>query len=216
MIAELAGQFRALVVGLTGGIGSGKSTIAIEFQRQNAIPVIDADQAARDVVARGSDALAQIQHYFGNEAVLQDSTLNRSWLRQQVFQDNEKKQWLNELLHPLIRQQLLEALHSVTDDYVLLMAPLLFENQLERFCDIVIVVDVTEATQVQRATTRDNSSVELIHAVMAAQTPRATRLQKATMVIDNELPLASLPERVAAIHQQLMQYAQQKQHGASQ
>lgn len=215
-MAELASQFSALVVGLTGGIGSGKSTVANEFHQQFAVPFVDADQIARDVVAVGSPALQQIRDYFGAAAIQADGCLNRSWLRQQVFEDVTKKQWLNELLHPLIRQHLLESLKSVPSGYVLLVAPLLFENQLEHYCDLVIVVDVAEQTQLLRASSRDQNSPELIKSVMAAQISRADRLQKATMVINNDLPLSTLPERVADLHHQLMQHSIQKQqHGAS-
>lgn len=217
-MAELAGQFSALIVGLTGGIGSGKSTVAAEFQQHYAIPVVDADLVARDVVAPGSAALCSISDYFGAAALNADGTLDRAWLRQQVFADETKKQWLNQLLHPLIRQQLLAELSAVQSGYVLLMAPLLFENQLERYCDVTLVVDVTEQSQLTRASARDQNSPELIKAVMAAQISRADRLQKATMVIDNELPLNTLPERVSAVHWHLMQLATQKQrqqHGAS-
>lgn len=216
MTAELASQFRALIVGITGGIGSGKSTVAEALAQQFSVPCVDADQVARDVVAPGSAALLRISDYFGSAALRADGTLDRAWLRQQVFEDANKKQWLNELLHPLIRQQLLADLASFDGGYVLLMAPLLFENQLERYCDLVVVVDVAEQTQLQRATARDQNSPELIKAVMDAQISRADRLQKATMVIDNELPLSTLPERVAALHQQLIQLATKKlQHGAS-
>lgn len=216
MTAELASQFRALIVGITGGIGSGKSTVAEALVQQFSVPCVDADQVARDVVAPGSAALLRISDYFGSAALRADGTLDRAWLRQQVFEDANKKQWLNELLHPLIRQQLLAELASFDGGYVLLMAPLLFENQLERYCDLVVVVDVAEQTQLQRATARDQNSPELIKAVMDAQISRADRLQKATMVIDNELPLSTLPERVAALHQQLIQLATKKlQHGAS-
>lgn len=216
MTAELASQFSALIVGITGGIGSGKSTVAEALVQQFSVPCVDADQVARDVVAPGSAALLRISDYFGSAALRADGTLDRAWLRQQVFEDANKKQWLNELLHPLIRQQLLADLASFDGGYVLLMAPLLFENQLERYCDLVVVVDVAEQTQLQRATARDQNSPELIKAVMDAQISRADRLQKATMVIDNELPLSTLPERVAALHQQLIQLATKKlQHGAS-
>lgn len=215
-MAELASQFSALVVGLTGGIGSGKSTVASEFHQQFDIPFVDADQIARDVVGVDSPALQQIRDYFGVDAIQPDGCLNRAWLRQQVFEDAIKKQWLNELLHPLIRQHLLEGLKSVPSGYVLLMAPLLFENQLERYCDLVIVVDVAEQTQLLRASSRDQNSPELIKSVMAAQISRADRLQKATMVINNDLPLSTLPERVADLHRQLLQHSLQKQqHGAS-
>lgn len=217
-MAELAGQFSALIVGLTGGIGSGKSTVAAEFQQQYSIPVIDADAVAREVVAPGSAALCSISEYFGAAALHADGTLDRAWLRQQVFADETKKQWLNQLLHPLIRQQLLAELTAVKSGYVLLMAPLLFENQLERYCDVTLVVDVTEPSQLTRASSRDQNSPELIKAVMAAQINRTDRLQKATMVIDNELPLNTLPERVSAVHCHLMQLVTQKQlkqHGAS-
>lgn len=211
MSGAQAAQFPALIVGFTGGIGSGKSTVADAFHAEFGSPVIDADQIARDVVAKGEPALTQIAAHFGPEALLASGELNRVWLRQHVFADHDAKQWLNALLHPLIRQRLLDALSAITTGYVLLMAPLLLENQLDRYCDIVIVIDVPESTQIARASLRDQNTREQIQAVMAAQVSRTTRLQAADIVIDNELPLSNLVERISPIHDQLQQAAARKQ-----
>lgn len=206
-----AAQFHALVVGFTGGIGSGKSTVANLFADRHQVTVIDADQVARDVVAPNEPAYQAIHHRFGDAVLLENGELNRAWLRQQVFSDAAAKAWLNALMHPLIRQRLLDQLAAVQQDYVLLMAPLLLENQLQHYCDMVVVVDVSEQTQEQRASARDQNSAEQIRAVMAAQLDRATRIAAADIIIDNELPLDSLPDRVAAIHQQLTHAAKCKQ-----
>ncbi len=211
MSGALAAQFPALIVGFTGGIGSGKSTVAELFHTEFAIPVIDADQIARDVVALGEPALAQIASYFGTNVLLESGELDRPWLRQQVFANADAKQWLNQLLHPLIRQRLLAALAAIQTGYVLFMAPLLLENHLDQYCDVIIVIDVQESTQISRASYRDQNSNEQIQAVMAAQVTRAKRLQAADIVIDNELPLSTLLERVKPIHDQLQQAAAHKQ-----
>lgn len=199
-------QFR---VGLTGGIGSGKTTVANVFAALG-IAVVDADIVARDVVAAGTDALAQISTHFGPQVLTADGQLDRAKLRQIVFADANAKDWLNQLLHPRIRQQMLQQLDSAASPYCLLVAPLLLENQLDRLVDVVLVVDVAPETQVNRTMQRDQNSAELVKSIMAAQCNRAERLAAADYVINNDAPPAMLAGEVAKLHQVFLQLAEEK------
>lgn len=173
----------SLIIGLTGGIGSGKSTVSLYFKKLN-IEVVDADVVARLVVEKGQPALSEISDYFGGD-ILVNGELNRSKLRKIIFADETKKAWLNKLLHPIIREQMLSMLAKAKGDYVLLEAPLLFENKLEVYCDYVIAVDIDERAQVLRTASRDSCSTEQIKAIISSQISREQRLQKADFVIDN-------------------------------
>ncbi|GLS89847.1 dephospho-CoA kinase [Psychromonas marina] len=192
----------SVVIGLTGGIGSGKSTVSGLFKALN-VSVIDADVVARQVVAKGQMALKKIHDYFGPD-ILIEGELNRPKLREIIFADPEKKNWLNKLLHPLIREQMLTQLADAKGDYVILEAPLLFENKLETYCDYVVVVDIDEQVQVKRASARDNNSIEQIKAIINSQIERQLRLQKANFVIENStISLLQLEKSVIALDKQL-------------
>ncbi|MBE2897514.1 dephospho-CoA kinase [Pasteurellaceae bacterium 20609_3] len=201
------------VVGLTGGIGSGKSTIADLFVALGVL-VIDADVAAREVVAKGSTALSRIAEHFGQDVLNSDGTLDRAALRAKVFNDKAQTSWLNDLLHPLIREKMLSDLNAVRAPYALWVVPLLFENQLEVFCDRTLVVDVSRETQIERATRRDSNKRAQIEKIMAAQIDRETRLTKADDVINNDKPWqesqAAITEQVMALHQFYLAQAKKK------
>lgn len=190
----------SFIVGLTGGIGSGKTTVANQFATLG-VQLVDADLVARDLVAPGSAALAQIAAHFGDVILQQDGSLNRALLRQRIFTAPNEKQWLNQLLHPLIRQQLLQQLAAATSPYVMLVAPLLIENGLQPLVDQLLVVDVSPESQLNRTSKRDMVSQSQVAAIMASQCSREQRRALATQLLDNDLPLQSLPERVAALHQ---------------
>ena len=193
-----------LIIGLTGGIGSGKSTVAKEFIALG-IEVVDADQVAREIVEPGQPALAKIELYFGKEVVDANGELERSKLRNIIFESETKKQWLNELLHPIIRDTLLKKLEQAQSKYVILEAPLLLENQLTKYTDYTLVVDVTEALQIERATQRDNNSIAQIQAIMDAQICRELRLQQADYIIDNSsTDLVVLKQQVKMLHLQFL------------
>ncbi|WP_028863336.1 dephospho-CoA kinase [Psychromonas aquimarina] len=172
-----------LIIGLTGGIGCGKSTVSAFFAQLN-IPVVDADLAARLVVSKGQPALKQISQHFGEQIII-NGELDRAGLREIIFQDESEKQWLNNLLHPLIRAEMLKQLSMAGGAYVLLEAPLLFENKLDILTDYDLVVDVNPQLQLERASSRDGVSVQNIKAIMDSQIDREQRLKQADFVIDN-------------------------------
>ena len=169
------------------------------------IEVIVADQVARQVVAPGENALREIELFFGAGVIDVNGALDRSKLRDIVFQCEEKKQWLNELLHPLIRESMLKQLAEARSQYVILEAPLLFENKLNHYTNYNLVVDVTELNQIQRAAQRDGNNEAQIQAIMDSQLSRQARLAKADYVIDNNsVDLAALKHRINLLHQQFL------------
>jgi len=177
-------ETKKIVIGLTGGIGCGKTTIANMFADLG-IDIIDADIAARKVVEPESSALIQISQHFGAEFIQSDGTLNRSLLRSKIFSNVHDKLWLNNLLHPLIRQIMLKEIQQSKSSYCLLVAPLLIENDLQSLVDRILVVDLNEGEQIKRAALRDPSTKEEIKSIIASQIPRTKRLSYADDVIDN-------------------------------
>lgn len=196
-------------VGLTGGIGSGKTTVANAFTNLG-VKVVDADVVARRVVEPGSAALKQIQAFFGHGVISADGQLDRAKLREIVFADPNAKTWLNALLHPLIRQQMLQELDTASSPYSLLVAPLLIENRLDLLVDKVLVVDVPEEVQLERTMHRDQNSPELIRSIMASQCSRAERLAAADYVISNEGPVNAIQAQVAKLHQVFLALSEEK------
>lgn len=197
------------IVGLTGGIGSGKSTVAQVFQNLG-IEIIDADQLSRDVVLPGSDALEKISEHFGSSVINKDGTLNRAFLREHVFNNTKEKIWLEELLHPLIREAFLRRVQQVSSTYCIYMAPLLIENNLTKTVDRVLVVDVPEQIQLERASARDDSEKNAIQKIIATQVSREQRLSMADDIIDNSGNTENLREKVQALHQHYCEYAKKK------
>ncbi len=183
------------IIGLTGGIGSGKTTVANLFAAKG-IDVIDADLIAREVVAPGSKALKSIHDYFGPTALTANGELNRAELRRLIFANHQNKQWLENLLHPLIRTTILERLSESSSAYSLLVAPLLLETDLYKHAHSILVVDVTKATQIKRTSSRDGNTVEQVNAIIETQISRDKRLEKADYVIDNESSYDTLVAQV--------------------
>jgi dephospho-CoA kinase len=186
------------VVGLTGGIASGKSAVAAEFAARG-IAVIDADQVSRDVVEPGSELLHQIANHFGKAALQADGRLDRAWLRQRIFADGAARTWLEQLLHPAIRQRIRATIAASDALWLILMVPLLLEGGGYDFVQRVLVVDVPETVQRERVKARDGSDDETIAAIMAQQLSRAERLARADDVIDNSGSVAALTPRVAEL-----------------
>ncbi|RUO42898.1 dephospho-CoA kinase [Aliidiomarina taiwanensis] len=196
------------VVGLTGGIGSGKTTVSDLFATRQ-IVVVDADLVAREVVEPGEPLLDTLADTFGTDILHPNGRLNRAALRQLVFSDSSKKEQLNQLMHPAIRARLLSQLEEARSPYVILSAPLLFENQLDTYCLRTLVVDVPESVQIERTMQRDDVDLAQVQAIMQAQWSRQQRLDKATEVIDNSLPIDTLDARVEALHQFYLQLSEQ-------
>lgn len=191
------------LIGLTGGIGSGKTQAARLFA-QRGIDWVDADLVAREVVEPGEPSLDAIVEVFGSEALDPEGCLNRAWLRQQVFADKQLRLKLESITHPAIRARLLEKIHAFDSVYGLLVTPLLFETDQHRLVDASIVVDVPESLQMERAACRDNVSPEHIRSIMGAQMPRYERLEKADFVLDNSKDLVYLEEQVSQLHDHLV------------
>ncbi len=191
------------IVGLTGGIGSGKSAAADCF-RSLGITVVDADICARVVVEPNKPALKTIAGHFGQEIIQADGALDRAALRQKIFADETERKWLEALLHPLIFEEMWTQLHSATSPYAILESPLLVEAGQQVICQRTLVIDAPEALQLARATARDNNSAAQVKAIMAAQASREQRLAKADDVIVNDRDLTHLHTQVEVLHQQYL------------
>ena len=196
-----------IVIGLTGGIGSGKTTVANVFAEYG-IDLIDADIIAREVVAVGSVGLARITEKFGNSILLNNGNLDRSQLRTVIFSDPQHKEWLNQLLHPLIREKMLADIDRATSPYCLLIVPLMVENNLQTLTDRLLIVDVDQQTQIMRTQQRDNVSLEQIKSILAAQASRQQRLDAADDIICNNGDNQALLTQVAQLHQHYLALAQ--------
>ncbi|MCG9708589.1 MULTISPECIES: dephospho-CoA kinase [unclassified Pseudoalteromonas] len=194
------------VLGLTGGIGSGKSAVSAMFEELG-IQVVDADIVAREVVEPGSIGLKKITEHFGNEILTSEGTLDRAKLRTIIFADESEKQWLNSLLHPLIRESMITQLKQATSQYVILVAPLLFENGLEKYCDHTLLIDVPVEVQITRTTARDNVSTELAKQIIASQMSRADKQKKATDILDNNRPLEEVKIDVLKLHKKYLPHS---------
>jgi len=189
-----------LVIGLTGGIGSGKS-MATDYLQQRGITIVDADLAARVIVEPGEPALQDIVEAFG-EAILQaDGTLDRAALRKIVFADPAQRQRLEAITHPRIAQEILRQLSVSMSPYTILVSPLLFESGQHRFAQRTLLIDAPESAQRQRAATRDKVSEEQIAAIMTAQMSRAERQKHADDVLVNDGDLAALHNALERMHQ---------------
>ncbi|MDV5355229.1 dephospho-CoA kinase [Kosakonia sp. SMBL-WEM22] len=195
-------------VALTGGIGSGKSTVADAFAKQG-VNVIDADVIARQVVEPGTPALRAIAAQFGDEMILADGSLNRRLLREYIFASENDKRWLNSLLHPLIQQETERQMTRATSPYVLWVVPLLVENQLYHKADRVLVIDVPVETQILRTMRRDGVTREHAEQILAAQATRDARLAVADDVIDNNGAPDAIASDVARLHARYLALAAQ-------
>jgi dephospho-CoA kinase len=194
---------KPLIIGLTGGIGSGKSTVAKQFAALG-IASVDADQASRAVVESGMQALALIEEHFGPELITADGELNRPALREIIFSDPLEKTWLETLLHPLIRDWIMSQLQAATSDYVILESPLLFETDQHQLVDAVLLIDVPVELQLERASARDGSDKEQIQLIIDAQMPRQLKRDKADFEFDNAQALESIAPRVLQLHKQFL------------
>jgi dephospho-CoA kinase len=186
-------------IALTGGIGSGKSTVAGLFACLG-VPVIDADVISRQLVEPGTPLLAALQHRFGAQIITGDGALDRRALRKLIFSDAQARADLEALIHPAVRAELLRQAAAARGPYALLVIPLLVEAGLEALGQRVLVVDCDPEVQLERVRVRDGVPLEQAQAILAAQTPRAARLAVADDVINNRGNLADLRAQVEALH----------------
>ncbi len=187
------------ILGLTGGIGSGKSAVVEQFGRLG-VHWVDADHAARWVVEPGKPALARIAEHFGDGVLTPTGELDRAVLRARVFENAGERKWLEQLLHPLIRQEIAEHLSRAQSPYAILVSPLLIEAGQYRQADRVLVVDAPESLQLQRAMRRDQASEAQIRAILKAQASREERLRHADDVLVNDRDRAWLEAEVERLH----------------
>jgi dephospho-CoA kinase len=187
------------ILGLTGGIGSGKSAVAQHFVDLG-VHLVDADHAARWVVEPGRPALDKIVEHFGGDVLQADGQLDRSALRARIFADSDERRWLEALLHPLIGQEIMAYLARAESPYAILVSPLLVESGQHRLTQRVLLVDAPEQLQIQRTIARDQSSAEQVQAILKAQASRSERLQHAHDVLVNDRDLHWLQAEVERLH----------------
>jgi dephospho-CoA kinase len=195
------------VVGLTGGIGSGKSAAAGEFERLGA-SVVDSDAIAHQLTAPGGAALEHLKALFGEAFISPSGAMDREAMRQRVFSDPQAKRALEELLHPMIRAEAERRMAAARGPYVIYVVPLLVEaGDYRSRVDRVLVVDAPEALQLERVRSRSGLPEREVRAIMAQQRPRAARLAAADDVIDNSGALDALHAQVAALHARYLKMA---------
>lgn len=192
-----------LKIGLTGGIGSGKSTVC-RFFEELGIPVIDADVVARNLTEAGQPALRRISDECGSDTINKDGSLNRELLRQRVFSDASLRKKLEDILHPLIKKKILDLVAKTHTPYLVIAIPLLIERNWLDLVDRVLVVDTSIEQQIQRSKTRDKASETQIRSIIRSQTDRDTRIAIADDIIYNNSDLAQLRQQVVQLHQRYL------------
>ena len=192
-----------LKIGVTGGIGCGKSAVTDHLSGKG-IVIADADQAAKVIVEPGQPALQTIVNHFGGQILLDDGTLNRRALRDIIFNDPEQRRWLEQLTHPLIIERLRQELAAAQSPYVILVAPLLLEANLKGVVDRVLVIDIDPEQQIARTMARDGVSRTQVENILQAQASRAQRLSIADDIIDNSGSLDALHQQLDALHQRYL------------
>ena len=192
-----------MIVGLTGGIGSGKTAVSDCFEELG-IVIVDADLASRVVVEKGKPCLEQISERFGQDILNESGELDRAKLREIIFNSDEEKDWLESLLHPAIGRQIQDELKASTSPYSILVSPLLLETGQKDYCDKVLVVDVPVETQVERTLKRDGVSEEQVQSIIKAQISRQNRLELADEVIINDGSLEDLQLVVKQLHKKII------------
>ena len=200
---------KKLMIGLTGGIGCGKSTVAQAFA-EHGIATIDADDVAREVVEPGTPALQAIVARFGEQILQPDGRLDRAQLSAQIFDHATERDWLNALLHPIIKTQMLEQAQLADSPYVILSVPLLLESGWQEMFDRILVIDLDEATQCERACARDKKTPEQVKKIMASQWERSQRLTMADTLIDNHGTIFDIKKQIDYFHQLYTQMAYER------
>ena len=196
------------IIGLTGGIGSGKTAATDRFKTLG-IDIIDADIAARVIVEPGTAALRKISEHFGPDILQDDQSLDRAALRKKIFDEPDAKHWLEALLHPLIADQISRDLESAQSPYAIFVSPLLIESRQMKLCHRILVIDVPKSTQLQRTIKRDNNDAEQVQRIIASQASRQQRLDKADDVIENTQGLTELIQHVDQLHYKYLTLAKE-------
>lgn len=191
------------ILGLTGGIGSGKSAASQWFESQG-IQVVDADIVAREVVEKGQPALEQIQQTFGNWVIQEDGELNRRALREYIFKEPSARKQLEAITHPAIRTAIIQQLASATSPYAVLVSPLLFETSQHELTHHILLIDATEELQIERASSRDGQNAEQIKKIIAAQMPRLQKQALAQDIILNDGHIDHLHNQLKKLHLQYL------------
>ncbi len=195
-----------LIIGLTGGIGSGKSTAAQLFANKN-IPIIDTDTIARTLTTRDSPALEAIVQHFGPDILQADQTLNRKKLREIIFKNQNERQWLEKLLHPLIRAEMRRQIALYKAPYCIVVIPLLTESTPDPIIQRILVIDATKAQQMARTKKRDELPAETVSAIFQAQSSREKKIHLADDIIDNSGTIDDLATQINALHQTYLSLA---------
>lgn len=194
----------APIIGLAGGIGSGKSTITKCFNALG-IQSVDADDVARLVVQPGSSCLHQIHQRHGDSILLEDGALNRSALRTIIFNQPEERKWLEALTHPAIRKEIKKQLSEASSEYVLLVHPLLFETKQNSLCQLVIAIDVSVEIQLQRVMNRDQISQESAQKILMTQLSNNERINRADLVLENFGNIDNMNTKVTTLHEKILE-----------
>ena len=188
-----------MIIGLTGGIGSGKTAVSDTFKSLG-IDIVDADVSSRRVVEKGQPALDDIQAHFGDDVLDSENNLDRAKLREIIFKNPEERVWLEKLLHPKIAEHIKDQLESSESPYCILVSPLLLETEQKSYCSFVLVVDVPEESQIARTAKRDGVSEEQVKNIISAQIDREKRLEQADEIIINDGSMEELKEKVMVLH----------------
>ena len=199
-----SGHKKPYILGLTGGIGSGKTTIS-ELFKEHGAEIIDADEISRTLVQKSTSLFNEIVKHFGNHILNNAGELDRSALRQVIFNTPEEKRWLEELLHPAIKKEIQSQIIQSTSAYVVLVVPLLLESGTYDFVNRVLVIDVPETLQIERIKQRDGSNKGLVKKIIAAQMPRQQRLLQADDIIYNSGPISLIRHQVEKLHAKYLQ-----------
>ena len=188
-----------MIIGLTGGIGSGKSAVANFFQDEG-ITVIDADELAREVIDKNSPGYKSIVDYFGSKIIDSNGLIDRAFLRKEAFDDDKKKKVLESIIHPLVKDLMTKRIATSNSVYSIIMVPLIFETNSMSNYNRILVIDCDPKIQLERATLRDNNSNEQIQKIIDSQCSREERLSIANDVIPNNDSLENLKTRSLAMH----------------
>ncbi len=189
------GKKTPYIIGLTGGIGSGKSTISCMFEKLGA-EVVDADKISHSIVSKNKPLYKEIVKHFGSDILDEKKELNRPALRNIIFNDSKEKAWLEALMHPAIKSTILEIIKKSQKPYIILSVPLLLESGNYDFVDRVLVIDVPESVQLERIGKRDNISRELAQSIIKSQMSRSERNKRADDIIVNDAPIEDISKLV--------------------